>query len=219
MKPLKLLLVILSLILGACQPVQFDEAALAAAAEEAGLGEGFVPGAAPTPAAPVTPGSPLEPVDTACGSNGLSPGGSMYVPYRPLASASSLPHDCRRGFEFNNLTGKRFEVAVSLPAGSREALIDYATYTAPDDLQVLAVLADGRRGTVMRTCRVSTADYADPTAGKKRPPADSIRQFRITLPAQTVALSFELGGARTPFYMRVLGLCDYAPAAGLRAVP
>jgi hypothetical protein len=56
---------------------------------------------------------------------------------------------------------------------------------------------------------IRTAEYADPTDGKTRPPDDSIRQYEIKVVPGTKSLTFDSSKTTTPWYMRVLGLCDY----------
>lgn len=54
-----------------------------------------------------------------------------------------------------------------------------------------------------------TAEYADPTMGTVRPPEDSIRDYRVALPAGSKQLVVDNTNAGTPTYIRILGLCDF----------
>lgn len=164
----------------------------------------------PTPpsAEPVAEDDPLANIDSACTTltSGLFDGIAVTPEQSPLARTA--PVDCRSGIEFNNLKHASFDLASA--GGSRAITLelDIASYSRADRMKILA---DGKL--MLDTCRLRTAKYIDPTNGAERPPEDSIRYFRVTLPAGVRTLSFDFGGATSPTYMKVVGLCDFAATA------
>jgi hypothetical protein len=156
---------------------------------------------------PEDPGGADSPIDPSCADGGG--GSAVFLPFEPLV-APDLPASCEAGLEWQNCTTS-FEQLTAVTGGSeaRTLHVDLATYTAPDRLRITGRDASGEEYLLLDTCRVRTADYIDPTGGDSRPPDDSIRQFELELREGTVALTFDSSNAGTPFYMRVLGLCDF----------
>jgi hypothetical protein len=68
---------------------------------------------------------------------------------------------------------------------------------------------DNKPYLLLDTCRIRTAEYPDPTDGTTRPPDDTIRQYEIKIVAGTKSLTFDSSNTTTPWYMRVLGLCEF----------
>ena len=101
--------------------------------------------------------------------------------------------------------------------GSREGLVlevDIATYVVPDIIRITGTTSDNSAGEnadylLLDTCRMRTALYPDPTAGMRRPPEDSIREYRLPLRAGTKSLTFDFTQSNSPTYIRVIGLCDF----------
>lgn len=150
---------------------------------------------------------PGDAVDPSCAD--LGGGAPVFLPFEALGEPG-LPASCSAGFEWQNCR-TTFEVPSSSPAGAGAVtlVVDLATYTAPDWLRIVAVAGDGEETIILDTCRVRTADYVDPTHGELRPPEDSIRRFEVDVPQGTRSLRMDSSNAGTPFYMRVLGLCDF----------
>ena len=120
-----------------------------------------------------------------------------------------MDRGCEQGLEYQNCAG-----AISLRANraggtrARTLVVDIATYTAPDRLRIHGIDGDGAPYVLLDTCRVRTADHGDPTDGHSRPPDEVIRRFEVPLREGTRALTLDATAAPTPWYMRVLGLCD-----------
>jgi len=162
-------------------------------------------------------GDPTAPVDSNCGESGLFGMQAVTIPFVPLKTPN-LPASCSAGFEWQNCSAT-YEVGVPGECGtdeSRTLYLDIATYTAGDRLRLTGVGADGQEYVLLDTCRIRTASYFDPTDGKTRPPDDSIRQFEVVVKAGTKSLKFDSTMTSTPWYMRVLGMCDFElpPLAG-----
>jgi hypothetical protein len=164
--------------------------------------------------------NPQNPVDTACAGDQNVSAPQLFVDkWTPLAP--TVPAVCLTGFEMN-----RFERGIHVldsAQGSRAITleVDIATYTAADAIRISAVDGSGNETILVDTCRMRTAEYADPTGGTVRPPEDSIRDFRVNLPAGTKQLVIDNTYAETPTYIRILGLCDFdiqaPPTTELRA--
>jgi hypothetical protein len=136
-----------------------------------------------------------------------------------------LPLDCLGGFEENNTEGSFVATALS-PAGAHTITLDVeiATYKAPDHVRITGVDATDATYVLVDLCDLRTALYSDPTNGCTRPPEDSIRQYLVEVTEGTKSLTFDTTGACTPFYLRVLGLCDFqvappVPGCGFRLIP
>ncbi len=153
----------------------------------------------------------LANVDTSCsgGSGGFGGFGGGVAPKLP-AMPKTVPADCRHGIELNNVYNSSFDLQATKASGSRSLKmeVDIASYLAPDRMRILAHTANGEK-LLVDTCRLSTANYTDPTDGSRRPPEDSIREFRVTLPKGTTSLTFDFSEADSPTYMKVTGLCDF----------
>ncbi len=166
-------------------------------------------------------GDPTAPIDSSCNQTlGCNTATSITVPYVPLVTPN-LPATCNSGFEWQSgmylgdCDSKYVVTASGDPtcgtASDRTVWVDIATYTAGDRLRITAVGNDNQPYVVLDTCRIRTWDQADPTDGKTRPPDATIRQFKIVVKAGTKSLEFDSTNACTPWYMRVLGLCDFEP--------
>lgn len=153
-------------------------------------------------------GDVTDPVDAACAGDTPVDAPDLFVPkWTPLPP--TVPNDCLRGFEMNRL--RQHVHTISSAAGSRAITleVDIATYTASDAIRISAVDGAGNATILVDTCRLRTAEYGDPTGGTVRPPEDSIRDFRVNMPAGTKQLVVDNSNASTPTYIRVLGLCDF----------
>lgn len=151
----------------------------------------------------------LAPIDSFCANGGR--GRDEMAPKLPPLPRT-VPADCRRGIEFNNFEG-RFELTAKSGSRSLKLEVDIASYLVSDRMRILARSAKGER-VILDTCRLSTANYVDPTDGRSRPPEDSVREFRVTLPKGTTSLTFDFGEADSPTYMKVTGLCDFTLTPG-----
>lgn len=154
------------------------------------------------------PGDAGEAVDPFCATGERGP--DVFLPYEPLG-APALPASCAGGIEVQNCRGIVEARSVS-PAGSSgtSLVVDFATYTAGDRLRIEGTLASGEVYVLMDTCRVRTWERSDPTDGLTRPPEETVRRFEsIPVRAGTVALRFDSSFASTPWYERVLGLCEF----------
>lgn len=149
---------------------------------------------------------PADPVDPTCSESASAT--PVLLPYTPL-SAPDVDLGCEQGLEYQNCAG-----AISLRsnraggARARTLVVDVATYTAPDRLRIHGIDGRGEPYVLLDTCRIRTADHGDPTDGHSRPPDEVIRRFEIELREGTRALTLDATAAPTPWYMRVLGLCD-----------
>ncbi len=174
-----------------------------------GSGSGDTTGCIEGPCTPEPPpDDPASPVDAACAGNDPVAVPDLLVPkWTPLAP--TVPNECLRGFEMNRL--EQYTHPISSAQGSRALTleVDIATYTASDAIRISAIDGSGNATILIDTCRMRTAQYADPTGGTVRPPEDSIRDFRVALPAGTKQLVIDNSNASTPTYIRVLGLCDF----------
>jgi hypothetical protein len=164
------------------------------------------------------------PVDTTCPA-GCASGTPDFPAATPLVSPG-LPASCSGGFEMNNAPEQVFTVTSLSPAGAQARTLDVeiATYKAPDHISITAVDASGTVYALVDSCHLQTADFGDPTDGCTRPPDDTIRQYQVSIEAGTTSVSFDMTGACTPTYLRVLGLCDFSvptffPGCGFRPVP
>ena len=165
-------------------------------------------------------GDPLAGIDAACANPSSTDKNPPVTPKGPLL-ARTVPDDCRVGIEVNNLKSA-FALGAKSSKGARglKLEVDLATYRAPDHVRMMALGDFGER-VIFDSCRLSTANYADPTGGARRPPEDSIRDYRVALPKGTKSLSFDFTRAETPTYLRVIGLCDFgltAPGVPIRTV-
>ncbi len=166
----------------------------------------------------------LPVVDTTCqaGCASGTPSFPAAVPLTPPA----VPAGCSGGFEMNNPPTQVFTVQSLAPGGAPASTLDIqiATYKAPDHIDITATDAAGTVTALVATCHLQTSVDSDPTDGCTRPPDDTIRQFTVSLPAGTTTLGFDMTGACTPTYTRVLGLCNFDvttlfPGCGFRAIP
>jgi hypothetical protein len=149
---------------------------------------------------------PTNPVDPMCSSSAtVTP---VLVPYVPLGDPD-VDLGCEQGIEWQNCSG-----SISLRANAaggtraRTLVVDVATYTAPDRLRIQGIDASGAAYVLLDTCRIRTSEIGDPTDGRTRPPNELIRRFEITLREGTRAITLDATAAPSPWYMRVLGLCD-----------
>ncbi len=166
----------------------------------------------------------MPPVDDTCQA-GCASGTPDFPAAMPLVPPG-LPPSCSGGFEMNNPPQQIFTLQSSSPGGAQAGTLDIeiATYKAPDHIRITAVDATGTEEPLVVTCHLQTSTYSDPTNGCARPPDDSIRQYEVTIPAGTRSLRFDMTGACTPTYMRVLGLCDFTispffTGCGFRSIP
>lgn len=160
----------------------------------------------------------LPPIDPACMQAPTCHSGlkAVYPPFVALAPAD-VPGNCGSGFEIGDADvcskkgGGTYAINAVPNNGSRAITldVDFATYLEPDGLVVTGIDAQGKSYTLLDTCRLQTWNAADPTGGTKRPPDQTIRQFRIDVRAGTKQLSFDFGGVVSPMYVKVLGLCDF----------
>jgi hypothetical protein len=161
-----------------------------------------------TPATPTPTDDPASAVDSACAGNDPVAVPDLLVPkWTPLAP--TVPNECLRGFEMNRL--EQYTHTISSAQGSRALTleVDIATYTASDAIRISAIDGGGNATILVDTCRMRTATYADPTGGTVRPPEETIRDFRVAMPAGTKQLVIDNSNASTPTYIRILGLCDF----------
>jgi len=153
---------------------------------------------------------PDNPVDPACsGASDVIP---VLLPYVPLG-APDLDASCARGIEWQNCSGLVSFRADGSGVRERTLVVDVATYTAPDRLRIHGIDATGASYVLLDTCRLRTWDVGDPTDGHSRPPDEAIRRFEVELRPGTRSLTLDATGAPSPWYMRVLGLCDLTVAA------
>jgi hypothetical protein len=148
------------------------------------------------------------------GAVNVCPAGcSAGTPYFPAAvplQPPAVPASCSSGFEMNNLSTSFGATALS-PNGAAGGTLDVqiATYLKPDHIRITGIDASNNGYVLVDTCELQTADYGDPTDGCGRPPDDSIRQYTVTVTPGTKSLTVDVTGACTPYYVRVLGLCEF----------
>jgi hypothetical protein len=166
---------------------------------------------------PTVPDPSAQPIDPGCALGQPNATTEVLVPKWP-ALANTVPSDCLVGFEMNNLERSTYSVSSK---GSRAITleVDIATYTAADQVRISAFDATKKETLLVDTCRLRTATYSDPTGGTVRPPEESIRDFRVALPAGTTTLEVDNTGALTPTYVRILGLCDFDPMTAPPGLP
>jgi hypothetical protein len=152
-------------------------------------------------------------------------GTPAFPPPLPI-EPPGLPPGCAGGFEMNNTQTGSFTAPALAPGGANGVTLDVqiATYKAPDHIRITGVDAADHDYTLVDTCDLQTATYGDPTNGCTRPPDDSIRQYKATVKPGTKSLTFDVSGACTPHYLRVLGLCGFAlappfPGCKFRLIP
>jgi hypothetical protein len=158
---------------------------------------------------------------------GCAMGTSSYPAAVPLLPTNTPPN-CSGGFELNNSDMASFTATATSPNGSSAAPLDIeiATYLVPDHIRITGIDANNQEYTIVDTCQMQTATYADPTNGCERPPDDSIRQYQVNIQAGTKSLKFDVSGGCTPWYVRVLGLCEFSftpptttPSCAFRTIP
>jgi hypothetical protein len=163
-------------------------------------------------------GDPTAAIDQDCEQpdNGTQQA-SITIPYVPLVTPN-LPASCNDGFEWQSGMQSQCSTTYVVPAVSNcgssvdhTLYIDIATYTLGDRLRITAIGADDQEHVLLDTCRIRTWDSPDPTDGKTRPPDQTIRQFQIVVKAGTKSLTFDSTQSFTPWYMRVLGMCEFEP--------
>ncbi len=152
------------------------------------------------------PTGPSNPVDPSCSHSAtLTP---VFLPYVPLG-APDVDRGCEEGLEWQNCSGSiALRASAAGGARARTVIVDLATYTAPDRLRIQGIDASGEAYVLLDTCRVRTSEVGDPTDGRSRPPDEVIRRFEVTLREGTRAITLDATSAPSPWYMRVLGLCD-----------
>ncbi len=151
---------------------------------------------------PVTggPGLPHVPPGSGdkCGTFIPQPPGGLVNP--------EVDANCSNGIEINNLNGQ-FELDVTSSASvGHKAWLDYATYVAPNTINIYALDINGKQSLIFSQCEFSTASY--PFVKVCRPPNDSIRQKALSIPKGTVKLLFDLEGG-SPMYIKMVGLCEF----------
>lgn len=151
---------------------------------------------------------PESPVDPSCASSAsLTP---VVLPYVPLGEPD-VDYGCEQGLEWQNCSGSiAMRASFAGGARARTLIVDVATYTAPDRLRIQGIDASGAVYVLLDTCRIRTSEVGDPTDGRSRPPDEVIRRFEIELREGTRSLTLDASAAPSPWYMRVLGLCDLA---------
>jgi len=156
--------------------------------------------------------TPNANVDPLCALGQVDPNQTVLVPKWPTL-ANTVPNSCLVGYEINRLENNSYVVSSAAGSQAIKLEVDVATYTAADRVRLVAADANGNETVLLDTCRLRTATYADPTNGTYRPPEDTIRDFRLDLPAGTKKLTLDNTGAATPTYIRILGLCDFTLTA------
>jgi len=159
-------------------------------------------------------GDPTAPIDSSCEDAGDGPADeqeAVWIPYVPLQTPA-LSAECSGGFEWQNCVGTYTAAATDACGSEAQTLyVDIATYTLGDRLRISGIGADDQPYLLLDTCRIRTYETPDPTDGQTRPPDESIRQFTIEVKAGTKSLVFDSTHTVSPWYMRVLGLCGFAP--------
>lgn len=151
----------------------------------------------------------LPPPVESCAPGCADPASAVFPPAISLA-ASKLPASCASGFEMNRPAKEVFTIEAPGGSAARTLEVEIATYTAPDHIRISGIDQNGAEYTLVENCSMRTATYADPTGdGCSRPPDETIRQYAVELKAGTKSLTFDMTGACTPTYLRVLGLCDF----------
>lgn len=168
------------------------------------------PDSAPTssPTSATVDTGDTAPIDPSCSQGGSGDISDFIFPAKGPALPATAPADCRAGFEMNNLEMGIYEISGGGARRDIQLEIDYATYLQADGVRITAI-DGGNAKLIFDSCRMRTALYKDPTGGAVRPPEDSIRSFRVTMPAGARTLRFDFQNATSPNYIRVLGLCDF----------
>ena len=135
----------------------------------------------------------------------------VFPPFTRLAP-QGVPTDCSNGFELGGVRagcGAVYRLIARRPGGARAITldVDYATYLVPDAVSVTGLDASGARYSLLQTCRMQTSVVGGPS--DRRPPDDTIRQFRIDVREGTRELDIDFGAVTSPMYIRVRGLCDF----------
>lgn len=133
--------------------------------------------------------------------------------------ALTLPDSCLAGFELNSplpQKGLEFKSLDLLGAQARVLEFQYASYSPPSSVRITGRLLGGESYTLFESCGVRT-DIAPSGKKKDRPDEEHIRHYRLNLRSGTISIKFE-AVKQTPFYVRLLGLCDFDMIA-LRATP
>jgi len=162
-------------------------------------------------------GDPTAPIDSSCddAQGGDPVNDAVWIPFVPLETPS-LPDSCNDGFEWQNCKGTYTATPEDACGAEAQTLyVDIATYTIGDRLRISAVGADDQPYLLLDTCRIRTYETPDPTGGKTRPPDESIRQFTIVVQPGTKSVTFDSTQTTSPWYMRVLGLCGFAPLTSM----
>lgn len=152
----------------------------------------------------------LAPIDLACQADQRNKAYAVQYPPVQTTIAQTAPANCRSGIEFNNFH-RTLVLDATNPEGSQtfKLEVDVATYKAPDTMRIVAVDGQGAEQVIFSSCRMQTANVADPSDGKSRPSTDVIRFFRPLLPKGTQQLKIDFDNSNTPSYMKITGLCDF----------
>jgi hypothetical protein len=149
-------------------------------------------------------------VDPTC----LNPdAGTFYPPFVPLY-APDVPTSCANGFQLGNASSTfTYVIGSKTTAGSRALALDldFATYEAPDGMQITGVDGSCKEYTLFDSCDLQTSDkgQAAYTDGTHRPSDVAIRQYHLALRPGTSQLTFNFSRVNSPMYVQVLGLCDF----------
>lgn len=122
----------------------------------------------------------------------------------------TLPDSCVLGFELNSPLPEKLLSYQSLDfLGSKERILefDYASYLPPSAIRITGTRLNGERYVLFESCSVRS-EIAPAGSKKSRPCETHIRNYRLLLKSNTVKLQFE-AVKNTPFYVRLLGLCDF----------
>lgn len=164
------------------------------------------------PVAEVPTDDALSSIDLACQADQVNKTYPIVFPPIQSTVEQTVPSACRAGIEFNNFQKKTLVLNASNTADGSQTFkleVDLATYQAPDTLRLVAVDAQGAQHVIFSSCRMRSANVADPTDGKSRPGTDVIRFFRPVLPKGTKSLIIDFSQVKTPTYMKITGLCDF----------
>jgi hypothetical protein len=137
---------------------------------------------------------------------------SGFMP--PWAFDSSfVDNTCKRNIEIWSKY-KAFsmtEKSKSAIATDRYMHVEFASYNEANTYSIYAIDKKGGKTLIFQPCWVST-DHEDELNCKPkkngRPRTNSIRSYKVKVPAGTVKLYFS-PATKKPFYLKVRGLCDF----------
>jgi hypothetical protein len=149
-------------------------------------------------------------VDPTC----LNPDAGVFYPPFVTLHPPDVPTSCSNGFQLGNAKSTfKYVIDAKTKTGSQALVLDldFATYEAPDGMEITGVDGNCKQYTLFDSCDLQTSDQVQSayTDGTHRPTDIAIRQYHLALRPGTSQLTFDFSRVTSPMYVEVLGLCDF----------